>query len=616
MTNKKLLMFAVAGLVSPVAFQGVANAEVHNSQVTVMIPAPTKDLAPVNTVTNPDGTTTKRLRRTDQNQPGEEMPAYAFFADGKSGLYFAMSTELNGVRAQNKMQLSLTKFTLSQDPATGAVAAVADQATAKFVTTNNGNERRNANAPTAMAINGGTAVCAEYNYQPNGTNDTVRYIQCFDQAGKTIMPQTKAYAKNNDDCSMHQDGEPGAVVSFDKTTNTTKLVAWRGCNGNGTDDGWLQVASISCDSATAPTKCSFAQNFDVSLAAREERSRGRCTVDAKDTSYTVCSWTEGNNQPQRDGTWLAAVDLTTKKILWKNQIGGRIDNNPAAANQRTYAQRATHERIMVMNAATNQLEPSDTLIYRYGDARGNNNTNEGKGGTYVSNMLSVIKVSRAGLTYVAKPVDMNAKLLGLGGTHLGAAAAMFGTTDHLMPGLVFMNGSHTGGVTGAQLRSVGLDTATNTFSDLGMTEIAPHDRHLYPNYLGNNPGNQGRNHSELMMISNPYVGQAGNTDAYLMVAATTGKTMADANNAAIKLTAFLTVTGIAQTPHGAGTGTGGGTGSGTTGGDPSTGTGTDPGTDGSSDPGTTLGGCSAGGTSTGLASFLLIGLAAFIRRRR
>jgi len=619
MTNKKLLMLAMAGLLAPAAYEGIASAEVHNSTVSVAIPAPTKDLAPV--TGNP-----ARLRRTDQEQPGAEMPAFAMFGDGKSGLYFAMSTELNGVRAPDNIQLSLTPFTLTQDSATGAVSAVANTAVAKFVTNNNGNEHRNANAPTAQTINGGSVILVKYNYQPNGTNDTVRYVQGFNAAGQVVLPQTKAYAKNNDDCSMHQDGEPGVVAKFDAATNTSTIVEWAGCNGNGADDGWAFVTKVACDSATAPTKCTFNNVFDISLAAREERSRGSCTVAAADPGYAVCSWTEGNNQPQRDGTWLAAIKLDDPAIkganqqaalLWKNQIAGRVDNNPAAANRRTYAQRAVQERIMTPDA-TGNLTPSDTIIYRYGDAAGNNNTNEGKGGTYYTQMMAVIKVSRTGMTYVAKPVDMATKLTGLGGTHLGATAAVFGTTDHLTPGLVFLNGSHTGGGANAQLRSVALDPATNTFSDLGMQEVAPHDRHLYSNYLGNNPGNQGRNHSEMKTIPNPFVGQANNTDAYLLLSATTGKTMATTcagctdtvSNPAIKLTALMTVTGIAQTPKAATGGTGMGSGTGTG----SNATGSDSGN--SSDPGTTLGGCNAGGGSTGLATFLLIGLAAFIRRRR
>jgi uncharacterized protein (TIGR03382 family) len=201
---------------------------------------------------------------------------------------------------------------------------------------------------------------------------------------------------------------------------------------------------------------------------------------------------------------------------------------------------------------------------------------------------------------------------------------MFGTTDHLVPGLVFLNGSHTGGGPGAMIETLGFDASTKTFSELGKAQVASQDRHLYSNYLGNNPGNQGRNHSQMTMVKNPFVGQAGNTDAYVLVTATSGKEMANVcpgctdtvSNAAIKLTAFLTVTGLAQTPT-ASTSTDPGTIPGTpgqSGGDTGS---TNPGsTDGGSDPGTTLGGCNAGGASGGLATFFLIGLAAFIRRRR
>jgi uncharacterized protein (TIGR03382 family) len=629
MTNQKLLMFAVAGLLVPTAYEGIASAEVHGSAVSVAVPEPVNDTAPV--TGNPP-----RLRRTDQEQPGNEMAAIALFGDGKNGLYFSMTTELNGTRAPNNIQLSLTPFALTQDAATGQVSAVANTTAAKFVTNNNGNERRNANTPTANTINGGNVICAKYNYQPNGTNDTVRYIQCFNAAGQTVLKQTAAYAKNNDDCSMEQDGQAGQVVSYNATTGVTKLVDWGGCNGNGADDGYLWVTQVTCPAnPTLPTDCKFANLFDVSLAQREERSRGSCSVDAADTSYTVCTWTEGNNQPQRDGVWMAAVDLSTnakganqqQTILWKTQIAGRIDNNPVAANaqnpngRRTYAQRAIQERIMAPDPKTGALVASNKLIFGWGDAAGNNNTNEGKGGTYYTNMVAVYQVARAkaDVKVLAKPVDLGPKLIGLGRTHLGAAPALFGTVGSLTPGLIFLNGSHTGGGANASIYSVGMDPNTFQFSNLGSTPIAPHDRHLYSNYLGNNPGNQGRNHSAMVTVPNPFPQGAGQ-DAYLLLTATSGKTMASTctgckdtvNKPQIKLTGLITVTGIAQTAsaqpgntgsNGSGSNTGSNTGSNGTG-------------DNSNDPGTTLGGCSAGGASSGFAMFLLIGLAAFLRRRR
>jgi MYXO-CTERM domain-containing protein len=616
MTNKKLLMFAVAGTLAPAASYADSG-----SAVSVMIPAPVKDLAPV--TGNPP-----RLRRTDQEQPGAEMPAFAFFTDpatGKqtNGLYFAMSTELSGQRsATNKIQLSATPFALTQDAATGTVSAVADFAAAKFVTTNNGNERRNANAPTATTINNGSVVLVKYNYQPQGTNDTVTYFQAFNQAGVPVLPQTKAYAKNNDDCSMHQDGEPG--VAFQTAPGVTKIVEWAGCNGGGQDDGWMFVTQVTCDAAA--TKCTFANVVDISLAQQEERSRGNCTVTEADKSFAVCSWTEGNNQPQRDGVWLAAISLDPaikgssqqQALLWKKQIGGRINNNPAANNQTTYAQRAITERIMVPNATTGALEASDKVIYRYGDAVGRNNNK----GTYYTNMVSVIQLAKTGPTFMLKPTDMTSQLSGLGGTHLGSTAAVFGPSA--TPGLVFFSGSLNGGGINSMVRSVSVDPATYALKDLGAQAGAPHDMHLYSNYLGNNPGNQGRNHSQLKVVPNPFVGQAGSTSKFLLLTASTAKTLTSTctgcidtmSNPAIKLSGLMTITpmGGAAATTGTGGGTGGGDGTGS-GSDTGSGSGSAAGS-GSSDPGTTLGGCSTGGGSTGLATFLLIGLAAFIRRRR
>jgi hypothetical protein len=169
MTNKKFMMFAVAGLLAPLAVEGTSQADVKNGAVSIMVPAPTNDTAPV--TGNPP-----RLRRTDQEQAGNEMSSFAFFGDGKTGLYFATTTELNGTRAPNNVQLSYTPFTLIQDPTTGVVSAKADTINAKFVTNNNGNERRQANDTDAITINGGNVICATYNYQPNNGNNTNKYI--------------------------------------------------------------------------------------------------------------------------------------------------------------------------------------------------------------------------------------------------------------------------------------------------------------------------------------------------------------------------------------------------------------------------------------------------------
>ncbi len=608
----QVAMFAVTGLLP-----AVASADIRAPKVTKITASPTTDLARV-TNTNPP-----RLRKTDEHQPGMEMAHAATFGDGKSGLYFVMATELNGVRPNRRVQLAMIPFHLAQE-ADGSVAAVADMTGARFVTNNNGNEYRNANHPSTFTAFDGNVICAEYNYQPNNSNDTKRYLQCFDKTGATVLNQTQIFAKNNDDASMNQDRASTWVVS--KDANTTKLVAWRGANGNGRDDGWLQAFTLTKDGAG---KIAFKEILDVSLCPREERSHGFCTTSATDTNTAYCTWTEGNTQPQRDGTWIAAVDISGQKqgqqsILWKQQVEGR--KQIEGGKYRTYSMRAMHDRVMAVNPQTGALEATDMIIWRSGDVRGNNNTN-GKGGAYLGNQMAIMKLSRdAQPQYVMPMTNMQSKLLGMDGTHLGMTAAMFGTTDKLMPGLAFLHGSHTGGGYSAQLRAVGWDQATNTFKDLGSHAVAPYDRHLYPNYLGNNPGNQGRNYAGTEFIKNPFLGQNGNTDAYLMLVATTGKDPAEVMQPEKKLSAYLTVIPVAQTPPqgtgGTDPGTGTGTGSGEDeGSDPGTG-GTDEGTGNTdepaevADPGQTLGGCSTTGHTGGLVTFLLVGLVALIRRRK
>jgi len=631
MNNRKLTvaMFAVTGLL-PAA----AQAEVRAPQVTKMIASSPTDFAPITTA---NGTTPGRLRRTDEEQPGNEMAHLAMFADGIHGLMFSMNTDLVDPaaptvshRANDRIQLALVPFALVKN-ADGSVAAKADFTGlgsntdaiggARFVTNNQGNEYRNANHPIAYPIAGGHAICAEYNYQPNNTNNTERYMECFNEAGATIMPQTRIYAKTNDDCAMNQDKSSTWLAK--EVGNVSHLVAWRGCNGNGQDDGWAQTFQVTVDNATAPTKATFKQVADVSLCPREERSHGYCTTGT-DPDTAICSWTEGNTQPQRDGVWLAAIDISGAKtgqaqIYWKQQIDGR---QTLPDGSRTYSMRAMTDRISLPDS-TGALARTDLLVWRHGAVRGNNNGNA-KGGTYFANNMAIIKADKTGMSYVVPMTDMSQPLLGMDGTHLGMSAAMFGTTDALKPGLVFLSGSHTSSNVGTQARVLTWDQVANKFAVGESFTPGPYDRHLYPNYLGNNPGNQGRNYSGMEFIKNPFATGAAGEDAYLMIMASTGKSDADQPSATcldcakIKLSAYITVIPVAQTPAAVTTGGGSDTGGGTTGGTTGTTGGTGGGDTGNTtqDPGTTLGGCNTSGGAGGAGTMLLIGLAAFIRRRR
>ncbi|MBL0213304.1 MAG: hypothetical protein IPQ07_05435 [Myxococcales bacterium] len=594
---KKLLMFATAGLLAPAA----ANAEVGTAKVVVMQESPVTDKAPVSG-------TPARLRRTDSEQAGAEMAHIGMFADGKTGLYVVMSTELKGVAATHRVQCAVTPFALTQGT-DGSVTAAPDMALARYVTNNDGDEYRNCHHPSMTPIADGELMLLRYNYQPQGANNTKVYAQVINKRGETVAQQTEIMAKNNDNCSMQQDSNNGLAVKLSATK--TRFVETEGCNGNGADDGWLNIVDVDCPTAAA---CTIRKVADLSVVPREERSRAGVSI-GKDPNTAIMTWTEGNNQPQRDGTWMAAIDIGTagqnganaqSRLLWKKQIDGR----KTVEGITTYSMRAKQARIQELDAS-GKLVNTDMIIWQSGDLRGNNNTNNGKGGTYYGNQMAVIEATATGMKYITPMHDVAADLVGLDGTHLGMQFAMFGTTDALKPGLVMVSGSQTGGGSQAQLRAVTWDKTTGVFADAGSFGGAPYDRHLYSNYLGNNPGNQGRNFSDVHLLANPYVGMNGSKDAYLMLISSTGKSPADMTDPAKKLTAYLSVIPVASTPIVVPP-TGGGSGSGSGTPDP-----TNPdGNTGGTDSGTSLGGCSATTGTSGALTFLLIGLAAFIRRRR
>ena len=77
-------------------------------------------------------------------------------------------------------------------------------------------------------------------------------------------------------------------------------------------------------------------------------------------------------------------------------FGGALGGAGDLDGVRTYAMRAMHSRVMKPNA-TGVLEPTDQIIWRSGRVTGDNNGNNGKGGTYRANMMAVMKVGRDGL---------------------------------------------------------------------------------------------------------------------------------------------------------------------------------------------------------------------------
>mgnify|MGYP002149567907 CR=1 FL=1 len=190
---------------------------------------------------------------------------------------------------------------------------------------------------------------------------------------------------------------------------------------------------------------------------------------------------------------------------------------------------------------------------------------------------------------------------------------MQGKGDTLVPGFTQLQGSQTGGLQQeADIRTIAYDSVAKTMVNLGQhTAGASYDRHLYSNYLGNNPGNQGRNFAGADVFRNPFMGTNGNQVQYYTAFALTGKAPMHTDSA-IKPSAYVSLFPIAFAENAP---------------DPQGGYNDNvPGDTNPDDPapeepdpfvpGGAAGGCSTGGGSTGALFALGLGLALAVRRRR
>jgi len=502
-------------------------------------------------------------------------------------------------------------FTLAPN-ADGAVAATADLTKAMFVTNNTQtNEYRNCNFPQPMAL-GPSAIVLFYNIQENNTNNTTRWAQVFDRTGVTIMPQTKVFAQTNDDVC----GGAAASSQHVQSWNGLTAIVTEDClaNGNGNDDNRLVMHRFTLDNMATPTKATWAKAGNVEIEAEEERTRGDFDSIAGQPNGVYGFANACNNQNPQHGNKLIAVDISNPDkptVLWSKTLQNRkqVDiGNGQTVNTR--AVRAQAQFLKVVNPTTGAIENSNRIIYQSLDVHQNGNNNGTKGGRIIQDNIAVLELSPTGYTEVIPFTNLaETQLMGFDSTHVTMLPALLGTSGSEQPGVVMVSGSHLGGGMSAEFHMLGVDVTNKTFVDHGNHSGAPYDRHLYSNYLGNNPGQQGRNYSGGELIANPFYGQGTTTaakDKYLLVMATTGKDPSDAGNMMHQPSSYVTVMPITsdadaspdpQDPN-----------------NPAPGTGSNNGSNGSQDSGTTLGGCSAGGAS-GAGMLLLIGLAAFRRRR-
>jgi hypothetical protein len=155
----------------------------------------------------------------------------------------------------------------------------------------------------------------------------------------------------------------------------------------------------------------------------------------------------------------------------------------------------------------------------------------------------VAQATRTGLTWVVPMTDITNMMLGIDATHLTEAFTLIQDNGKTVPAMTFLQGSQNGGGgAAADVKVLAVDTTAKKFVDYGTHAAGgTYDRHLYSNYLGGNPGNQGRNFAGATMIKNPFVGQNGSTAKYLMLHALTGKDPADVTNPALKPSAYVSI---------------------------------------------------------------------------
>jgi MYXO-CTERM domain-containing protein len=575
-----------------------------------------------------------RLRRTDSAQTNEQATV-AVAGDGVHGLYCHMrSGPINGALPPHRTQVACSPFQLVAGA--GGVVNAEKLPGERFVTNNDGDEYRNGHKPSVVACNGGKNFCLMYNYQPDGDGNTKRWMKVLGLNGEDVpmtdgngnsQSQVLIMAKNNDDCDMSQSGEGPCDTATD-VPGATHLACYAGCNGNGRDDGWLNDVTVTFanNASGAATSAQVKKNFDVSINPQEERGRGRCSVSSADPNTAICTYTAGNNQPQRDGTWIAAVDISPNgpqganvqsRLLWRKLVEGRKD---IPGGGRTYSMRINSSRIVELGA-DGKLVKTDNLVIYTGDLQGNNNGNR-KGGRYLDQRLGVAQATRAGLTWVIPMTSARDLLLGIDGTHTTFTAGLLqdGTKGAAVPVVSILQGSQNGGgVAPADLKVLGIDLTAKAFVQYGTHSAgASSDRHLYSNYLGNNPGNQGRNFTGSEFLPNPFHAPGSGQAPFLLLHALSGKDSSQVAQPQIKTTTYLSIVPMKLGGQGNGAGPAQNASGGGQNADVAAAA-----TDASgavTTPQADSSGCSSSGQSTSPAGALLMALAAvcasFVARRR
>jgi hypothetical protein len=556
----------------------------------------------------------------EQDDPGGGVQEHANFAfDGEQGVMIAINSGklASGATPQNEqVQGACYPVRLVPDSTSPIGVAIEPNVSEfKYLTKHNADESRTFHSPTVNAIGNGLFLI-QFNWDIDDTTNTDRYAMVVDGtcsrvtlSGNTPRRQNntiaRIMAKDNDNCAGVQSGN--GCDTFVRSDGTVDFACGQLCNGNGEDDGWLNYFSVSCDSSG--TSCEINKHFDTSIIEQEERSRPQCEQVDSDgdgtPDHAVCCGTEGNSQPQREGVWCAAVNLSSGARIWRKRMAYTSKNSEG---QTVYAMRA---KLMRPEGLTQLVGDefrgigNDVFYLHFEGIKGGNAGQVGaqnrKGGIEFGSGLIAFRFSTSGPEVLGKyDISQNVIDAKVGVTHSVSFVSLDASGK---PVLSFAGGSINAGTGGSGVLNIGLDAQGAPVQLPPTRLLGTYDTGLYSNLCGENPRNQGRNYAECGVISNPFANVSGPSQGiqFFNMCAYTGKLPEEPISTKLSLMAELWSPQALSQANAV----------------------TDPGSASASTPedgsnAADQGGCSAAsrGANSGLALLVGIGLVFGLRRRR
>jgi len=469
-----------------------------------------------------------------------------------------------------------------------------------YFTNNDSNDWQNSHKQQVVAIDGGKAAMVLYGYDDG--NQTDLYAKVLGPNCELLSKQTKLFEGGNDNYG----GVKTVTAPFVDAGGVSRVCGGFIGNGNGTDDGHAFCATATNAGGTGTGSYTLAPNFEITVEPNEERTRPEWVATTIPNMMVGC-WAAGNAQPPNRGLRCGMVNIAegvnnNERLVWRQYVMERQDN--------LYY---TTPSIAAVRDASGAL--TDRLIVNYVMVNTNNRNGRTKGRTNIQTQL--VQISGTGFTKLG---DVSQNLFGItDGAHPGLVEGVYGVEKRSVA-FMFAGSITDGGTATAKIIGVTGDDKLEPIRALNWASASSGG--YTSQWYGHNPNTpQGRSYApQGVVLDNLGYGTVGGyqptVKAFLAIVNNyhkdhLGQCTPDpdkgTNNGTCggKNALGVTLVPVAADPDAQPTDPN----------DPNNPNPDDP-TGGGDDGGSgTLGGCSAGG-SAGMGMLLLVGLAAFRRRRR